>query len=210
MIKKNQIYLILSIIVFVFSCEMNRYSPFYSNLLRSYPREFVNHFPYKIYDGIVNYSTGTEFDVTGLFLLQKDSSKSFYVLQDSLKKIAIANYSAQDTCLFVVNKFTNEQNLTKEKKVESEEISKYFQKECLKEKLPIANFWGIYHENINTSPQLPKDFNIYVLDAKKGLYWDKKHISKGKYMPDFWKHGFSKGIALNENTHEIIYWFVLW
>ena len=29
-------------------------------------------------------------------------------------------------------------------------------------------------------------------------------------MPLAWKHGYSKGIAINKKEYKIIYWFVIW
>lgn len=210
--KRNKFivtFLLCVVIILTFSCN-NHYSVYYSNLIKSYPSDFVNHFPKKIIKGRIHVTGNGEYDVTRLFLLLKDATKNYSTFKDSINKKVIAKYSAQDTCLFVVNRFTTEQNFTLENKANDKDIANYLKKKCLKNKIPIPNFWGFYDENITTIPKLPKNFNIYVLDAKKGLFWDKKHISNGEYMPDFWKHGYSKGVAMNDKTHEIIYWFVLW
>ncbi len=206
---KKILYGIL-IALFVISCETRSYSPEYSNTLRNYPNDFIKHFPYKISNGILHETTNPQLDVIRLFLIINDSTQKFKILKDSLDKISIAKYSAQDSCLLIVNKFTTEQNFSIEKKANEKVIQQYLKKRCLRNKMPIPNFWGLYEENLHTLPQLPKDFDIYILEAKKGLFWDEKHRSSGEYMPDYWKHGYSRGIAMNDKTHEIIYWFVLW
>ncbi len=208
-ILKNILILLLGII-FVYSCTPNRHSSYYRNLISKYPKRFIGHFPKYITNGIIDKTDNGEYDVTRLFLLQKLEEDSINKLKDSIEKISLAIYDSNDTCLFIINKFTNEKNYTWPKKAPDNEIYNYLQKECLKNKIPIPNFWGLYEEDFKTPLHLPYEYKIYVLESRKGLYWDKKHRSNGEYMPDDWKHGYSKGVAMNDKTHEIIYWFVLW
>jgi hypothetical protein len=197
------------IIIFFSSCEVNHYSMVYRQVIKSYKLEFINHFPSDIIKGKIDETKNGKYDVTRLFLLVQDTTENFNKLRDSITKISKAKYLATDTCLFIINKFTTEQNFTTEQKVNVKEINNYFKSNCVKNNLPIANFWGLF-DNTTSLCKLPDSYNIYVLEAKSGLYWDEKHRSNGKYMPENWKHGYSKGVAMNDKTHEIIYWFVLW
>ena len=202
-------HIIIILLLVVFSCLPRRYNE-YRTIIDKYPDVFVNHFPKYIIEGVLDQTENGELDITRLFLLQKLEEDSFNKLKDSIEKISLAVYDGNDTCLFIVNKFTNEQNYTWSKKASDNEINNYLQKQCLKNKMPIPNFWGLYEEDFKTPLHLPSEYKVYVFESKKGLYWDKKHRSNGEYMPDYWKHGYSKGVAMNDKTHEIIYWFVLW
>ena len=114
-------------------------------------------------------------------------------------------YSPKDSCLLVVNMYSNEKNYFNSFKTKDET---YLKKKCLNNKLPIPNFWAMDLKG-NGITKLPDDFDIYVFEANHKIL-DKKYISKNVYMPDYWEHGYSKGVAINDKTHEIIYWFVLW
>ena len=207
---KTKIINIILVITFItISCDNKKESTYYNNLRQKYNPIFVSHFPKTIEKGHIDITENGEYDVTRLFLTIKNSITNFKSITDSIKNNSVANYSAKDTCLFVVNKFTTEQNYTQKRKANLKDISSYLDSKCLLNKVPIANFWGLY-ENSETLCNLPENFNIFVLETKKGKFWDAKHISNGKYMPNYWKHGYSKGVAIDESTDEIIYWFVLW
>ncbi len=195
--------------IFLFvSCVSNNESTYYKNLLKRYPRVFIDHFPKSIRKGRIHVTETGEYDVSRFFLIV-DSIYNIQSLANSLKTTTKVIYHSNDTCLFIVNKFTTEKNLTIDKKADKNDVKFYFNSKCLINKFPVPNFWGLY-ENPKTACNLPEDFIIYVLDSKKGKFWDKNHRSNGIYMPEYWKHGYSKGVAINEKTQEIIYWFVLW
>lgn len=210
--NKFKILFSIHILLFLlFSCKSSGNSEYYKQLISSYSPEFVGHFPGEIRKGRVDLIENGEYDVTRLLLLIEEPESQVISIEDSLIKKALAQYSSSDTCLFVVNKFTTEKNYSQQNKATLKDIDKYLNSECIHDKLPIANFWGLFKtSDVLSLSQLPDGFKIYVLDAKKGLYWDQSHRSSGKYMPDFWKHGFSKGIAINPERHQLVYWFVLW
>jgi len=209
--RKNIIILVIEsflLLGVIMSCKF--YNVEYNNIIKNYPDEFVAHFPKLIKDGTVIWTDNPNYEGTVLFLLQKDTTENYYNLKNKIKKFAKAIYHADDSCLLVINKFTTIQNLPYKPKAKKKEIIEYVNKDCLKNKLPVPNFFEIYENEEATLSRLPKEFDIYVLEAKKGLFWDEKHRSSGEYMPDYWKHGYSRGIAMNDKTHELIYWFVLW
>lgn len=57
---------------------------------------------------------------------------------------------------------------------------------------------------------VPKDLDIYVIEAKPGYYI--KHVIKDKYTESLkeWEHGFSRGIAISKEIERIYYWTMIW
>ncbi|MCB9326734.1 MAG: hypothetical protein H6571_23605 [Lewinellaceae bacterium] len=209
-------YIIFSIFLFFnFSCEQTDIDrDRFKKELEFFNHDFVNHFP-DISDGKFStyISKDGKFDVTEVFLLNNFNRKNysendFFNMFNSLKNSTKTIYSAGDTCLLVVNMFTTATNISDRTKASSKEL-KIFETKCLLGKLPVPNFWPL-KKNDTTRCKLPNKFVLFVLDAKSGVYWDKRYLTDGKYMPDEWKHGYSKGIAMNNETFEVIYWFVIW
>ena len=58
--------------------------------------------------------------------------------------------------------------------------------------------------------QLPDDFQIYVLDAQKGNYYNEEFPSRWIELTGEWKHGYSKGYAYSTKRNIIIYWAEIW
>ena len=77
------------------------------------------------------------------------------------------------------------------------------------DKLPIPNFWSLDLDK-DTRCKLPLGFELFVLESQSGVFWDKKFLTEDHYMPETWKHGYTKGIAMNSKTFEVIYWFAIW
>ena len=195
------------IILFVSSCHQeHRMNNQFLEQISDFNNAIVKHFPselkgmYKI--AIFN---DTQNDVSFIMLLNQYDKQTYNRLKDSLIKQSKVKYNPKDSCLLVVNMYSNEKNYFNSFKTKDKS---YLKKECLKDKLPIPNFWAMGFDSKNIT-KLPDDYNIYVFEASHDII-DEKYLSKNVYMPDYWKHGYSRGIAMNDNTHEIIYWFVLW
>ena len=181
-------------------------------LAKSYfKNNFLEHFP----DSIKKLPTQLIVDTNAISdhprIILYDWRNSDVI--DSLTNIyssqAIKVYDAEDTCLLVVNRFTNENNWhlrNKYKYVDNGKISR----NCYSDKLPIPNFWDSPYVAHDTEMRLPKDFKVYVLEAKSGKYWDDKHLTTGKYMPEGWKNGYSKGVAISKDKKVAVYWFIIW
>ncbi|NPA43650.1 MAG: hypothetical protein GXO27_06465 [Chlorobi bacterium] len=174
----------------------------------------LSNFPSKVRNHFKNLSNNYYYlpvfndyahDVTNILVAYRLDSLDYHEIKDSIEKISLAKYHASDSCVLVVNMYSNENNYFSSYKTKD---TGYLKKKCLKNKLPIPNFWAMDYKTQNL-PRLPEEFNIYVFEASdKPL--GKKYISKNVYMPDYWQHGYSRGVALNDKTGEIIYWFVLW
>ena len=124
-------------------------------------------------------------------------------------KQALVRYKANKSCLLVVNRFTIKENWHlnyKSKYGDKNDIDR----DCYEGLYPVPNFWDSQYITNDTESRLPKDFLIYVLEAHSGKFWNDKYLTKGKYMPEAWKNGYSKGVAISKKRKVIIYWFIIW
>ena len=128
---------------------------------------------------------------------------------DLLKKYSLKIYNSSDSCLLVLNRFSDSSNYGYPK-IECIDTSKII-RECYKDKYPVPTF---YNQNVfytsETAYHLTNDFTIYVFESKKGIFLPKEQLPKNKYMPEEWEHGISKGVALSEKQNVIIYWLIIW
>lgn len=176
-----------------------------------YKQSFINHFPIDIQSLPVTITVDTNAipDPVRFMLCQKLDRDEFDTITNYLNTHSRIKYQANESCLLVVDRFTTKENRhlrNKYKYVDKNQISR----DCYKDKLPIPNFFDSDYLSDKTESRLPKDFTIYVLEAKSGKYWDETHLTKGKYMPEGWKNGYSKGVAISKKKDVIIYWFIIW
>ena len=206
-IKKN-IYFIVIITLF-FSCNTNKSFNKFLKFKNSFNKEFVLHFPSEIdRDFGFNESSSCEVDNIRLTFFMKVNKDSISILKNIYKKKSKAVYSASDSCLLIANRFMNNDNYGYLKI--KDEHYKVINRECYSDKLPIPNFWHNRYTTDSTDCKLPPDSEIYVIDAKKGEFTEKKILSKRKDMPLEWKHGVSYGVAISESKSVIVYWTVMW
>ncbi len=176
-----------------------------------YKPSFINHFPIDIQSLPVTITVDTNAipDPIRFILSQELNKGEVDSVFNYLDKHSKAKYLANDKCLLVVDRFTTRENrhlTNKYKYVDKSIISR----DCYKNKLPIPNFFDNDYFSNKTESRLPKDFTIYVLEAKSGKHWDDGHLTTGKYMPQEWKNGYSKGIAVSKKRNTAIYWFIIW
>lgn len=136
-------------------------------------------------------------------------NESFKIEKERLTQLSIATYYADNDSLLVLNRFSTHENYGYPDK--SEIKPELIAQDWVNDYLPVPNFWNFsrYQTN-NTVSRLPNDFKIYVFEAKPGIHIDKQRLVKGGYMPEKWKHGYSKGVAISEERREIIYWVIIW
>ena len=96
------------------------------------------------------------------------------------------------------------------------------EKKCYDDKFPIPNFyefsynaenetiWQFDESVIKTECKLPVDYEIFVLEAKKGKFVNDSLLSEETMMPKSWEHGLSKGVAIDKANSIIIYWLNIW
>ena len=202
-----KVFISTLIISLLLSCNNKATDYDFQKQIAKFDKTIKKHFPNKLV-GLYTSSVfnDTYHDVTSIILLnQFDNEKLFNKIKDSLINLSIAKYTPRDSCLLVVNMFTKENNYFNSFKTND---TSYLKKNCLKNKLPIPNFWSLDFRSKNIT-HLPQDYNIFVFEASHNII-DKKYISENVYMPSYWKHGYSKGVAINNKEKKIIYWFVLW
>ena len=123
-----------------------------------------------------------------------------------IKNMSIDFYSSKDTCLNIVYLYSDTEIFKHKKRLKHLKLNF----DCIKNKYPIPNFvFETIYYNEYTKCHLMEDFNIYVLEAKKGLFVKEQEICEN-IMPNEWKHGYSKGAAISEEKKVIIYWVVVW
>lgn len=216
----RNVYLWIVLLYLAFSCNVNKEEEekndsanfekiyvAYQQYKSFFDSSFIDHFPQKINGKQVTLIVDTNAlsDHPRLMVYTKIMELSL----DTLLERVVASYQADDSCLLVVNRFTVRENWhlrSKHNYVDKSLISK----ECYKDKYPIPNFWDSDYVTLDTETRLPKDFTIYVLEAKSGEFWDENHRTNGRYMPEEWKNGYSKGVAISEKRNTIIYWFIIW
>ena len=81
------------------------------------------------------------------------------------------------------------------------------------ETVPIPNLPKIFNNSELLIKQEKIDimnFDIFVLDAKPGIFVEKELLSETKNLPEDWKNGYNKGIAINSSESQILFWFEIW
>lgn len=185
----------------------------YKESLSFFKDDFVSHFPDGNLENDLSFqfqtNTSKDFDCIYLQFSAVFEEKKVSQLLDSLAKVSLATYRSTDTCLLIVNRFHSKKNLVELLKV-TEEDNKRIDWDCLNNKLPLPNFYLSHYTSKGTECGLEDDFILYVLDARHGKFWDDKYLYGGKFMPNLWEHGYSKGIAISKMKKAIIFWFVIW
>ncbi len=60
-----------------------------------------------------------------------------------------------------------------------------------------------------TTEFLGDDFDIYIVDSKKGKYIPNRHLAK-TICSEYWSHGFTRGVAISKKKGLAIYWVQFW
>lgn len=218
-------------LVFVFGCVNSDKNQFKKRLIEKYEKEYIearSQFPEKFVDhipkefGYDNYITDAwsvdpsdEFSIK-LFTYISDKKVDKTIKKYTLKSEAI--YSANQECLFILNRFSNMQNYGY---LDISEVNQnLINRDCYKDKYPVPNFWGkseiqtdstkfhLYSDSTKT--HLPADFKIYVFDAEPGKFLSKEKLTDGTFMPDKWKNGYSRGVAISKKRQVLVYWVIIW
>ena len=208
-IIKNAVLIVL-VLNAVQACSGNRLSVIdqeYENSKKIFPEELISHFPENIGE---NYITHTEIVSPEAGIVRLDLTVKFDPA-DKIKELldsAVAVYRSEDTCLLVANRFAKREKygFVDPEDVDTAKISRF----CYEDKYPVPDFWQSDHYSDSTECKLKKGFLLYVLDSKPGIYMPAKYLSSDPYLPEKWKHGYSKGIAVNYNDRILIYWVIVW
>jgi hypothetical protein len=187
----------------------------YQEYKNKFEKKFIDHFPDSI----------TKFLNRSSIFSDRDEKKNDYALllyeygvsdaeiktvEDKFKTIAMVKYKSSDSCLLIVNRFETRHTI---ENYEFPEIrdSTLLNRSCYVNRLPIPNFINYEEYNQDRSLRLDDTFLIYVLDAKKVSSWENEFgMGPALQMPEHWKNGYSKGVAVSQEKQTIIYWTVIW
>ncbi len=128
---------------------------------------------------------------------------------DTIRKNSIAKYASDMDGLLVLNRFSTHSNYGYPNGNEID--PKIIDLDCYKDLYPIPNFSNFSaYQTDKTECRLQEGFSIYVLESEVGRFLSEEKLTNGKYMPEYWKHGYSKGVAVNESEKIMIYWVIIW
>lgn len=60
---------------------------------------------------------------------------------------------------------------------------------------------------------VPSDLMVYVIDARSGNFWKNKEAAESEPrpgLPENWKHGYSKGVAISRSCKRVCWWVMAW
>jgi len=215
--KMKLIFPTLLSIVLVVGClaQNSRYNQLFHSI--HLPSGLVNHFPLDVDDSITfRFYFNTEpvlnkFTSKLVFIyleIEYDNIDSIISLFDKKK---IAQYKFSDSCNLTLNNFQRNSG-----------YSSYYGKEWLYEnwlnecqdsfsgKYPIPNFIGVGDIDHRDDRGISDGYDIYVIESKQGQFFEDRYYSNPIIMPENWKRGHSKGLAIDVDTKKVIYWSVVW
>lgn len=206
---------LLLILLFVLSCNNHKrgsqlasFNKDFNEAKQSFPDSLVDHFPKTIaLPAHYGHDLGSDDMNISLQLNLQLDGVDVDSIESSLKARALANYRADDSCLLVVNRFVRSTewglNNTYKKSMDRPE-------NCRDSYFPIPNFWSNEVNSSETVSRLPSEYEIYVLGAKAGVFSNDLNRKWGRYMPESWRDGYSKGVAINKSDGTVIYWTTIW
>jgi hypothetical protein len=136
-------------------------------------------------------------------------SDQFDSIKTHLEEMKIEPFKFNDDCNMVILKF--QRNAVSSVYQGKEWLYNKWVKdlnECDSLNGPIPNFSDIGDEKLKYG--ISKNFNLFVIEAKSGIYFNEKYYEGEHILPSDWEHGYSKGVALNSNSKEVIHWLIIW
>lgn len=213
--KMKKIPLFLIILFLINNCTKNNFdNPDYDKFKRNFNKTLINQFPKDIEteEHTLSCKLDLEKDNVGLLLREYNlPDEKLLKINKSLTKNYIAKYNSSEHCLLKVNMFETAKTYD-DFKVTIVKDSLLLQKSCYRNKYPIPNFVEYDNSEYNLKPSnvWKENYDIYVLNAKPGNHFKKFDLKPNPQMPEKWKNGYSKGIAINNVTKTVIYWSIIW
>lgn len=184
----------------------------FSEYKSEFASSFINQFPDTIKYPNTNVisNTNRKKNDIGLLLYEYGVDKNeINNIKKNIIDVAIAKYKSDEACLLIVNCFETEEsysNFTMVEAIDSLEI----EKSCKEKLYPIPNFIGSNYSKNKNGLKLDESFDIYVLEAKAGNHFEEFKLQPSPQMPNKWKNGYSKGIAISLKNESVIYWSIIW
>ena len=159
--------------------------------------ELIDHFPKEI---------ANEKNVYQGFNLLECFMVCFDLLDNDIKSIlnmhidsGYAQYNANDSCLFVIQRELAESNSLKRK----------YNNKC-ESHLPIPDFSTLVTLDDDELGKLPKDFELFIIETSSGIFLKKDLLRPLRSMPSGWENGISRGVAVSIKRKAVIYWLSIW
>jgi hypothetical protein len=186
----------------------------YEDGLKNFESAFVDHFPkdFNSENSTLHLSDDINTSHPGIWLKTEIESSYADTLLNFLQAKSIASYSPSDSCLLVVDSHLTEDNwLTYDKTERNGREARIINKDCHKGVLPVPKFWtGGLFETKDTKVGIKNTYRLFVLDSKSGPFRNLDSLPNGKYTYQGWDHGYTKGIALDRDREQVIFWFDIW
>tara|TARA_R110002167_G_C12412589_1_gene628078 strand:+ start:80 stop:670 length:591 start_codon:yes stop_codon:yes gene_type:complete len=161
---------------------------------RALSYELTDHFPSHLKADkqlSISYPAGAYANgMANMIFSHKVDSTDFNTVTRKLKLSKIKTYQPTDSIFIIIG-----DSLDYSKKISG---------------IPIPSFQSYERDFGLNSKYLTDNHNLYVLEYKPGQYMDKEYLTSKNKLPEKWKNGFSRGIAINESQRELIYWTCVW
>ncbi len=186
--------------------------------MQFFEKDLVSHFPAELPDSCwyITTVTGTDtlemagFGVDKLFMTY--SLSQYRNIATQFRNLPNTTYLANDSSLLLIFDYCDVMEIEgrtyrNQEPPERQALAKH--NVTTASSLPVPLF-EIDEYKGKTMSGLTEDFKLYVLDAKPGKYIDEKYLQECECLPEKWKHGYSKGIALSDEKQVVIYWVIIW
>lgn len=213
--------IIIAMGIYLGSCYSPYFKYTYKQRLSVYEDSLVDHFPKKFKGGILQAQRlssippeKNSFHYHGFFAAKTYKEKDYNVLHSQIDSITKKVYEITDTNLLVF-KYMDSVACPGSKYPITE---KPYMKELAKRnltlggRLPVPWFTNKDHYNgEDILDYYDPSFKLHVIDAQPGIYLpEEKLYDSSKCMPEKWRHGFSRGVALCDKTRQAIFWIIIW
>jgi len=206
--------IILSLFLILISCNPSHknYTDFYKNISEHFNSSFFNHFPDRINEAegcffkFIPPNKSNENGGCGGFLKINTSKDFITSLETKLIETSLEVYKSNDRCNLFVNLF----QLDTAGKI----FLEHYLEICKNDNTPLPQL--VDRLSFTTNNYFSKDgflndeFNYYIIESQKGKFVESEQLSNGIGLPDDWKNGFTRGIAINSKSNIAIYWFEIW
>jgi hypothetical protein len=216
---KTKLLTIIIILLFTISCKNEEngkseiFKKRYKEILRKFPDSLTTHFPLSDIDETF-YSFEADEKYHGFwtkFLIAYDYKNQELDFNLSKYHKIESNYLMIFDYRDSIQSFENPKRFFIDR---DSELKKQMKQRNLKVKngLPVLYFGDYFQNELNRNEfGLPEGFEIYLIDTKPGKYLaDKYLLNNCSCLPQKWKHGYSRGFAVNDEEQSIIYWIVIW
>lgn len=221
---RNLIILPLVVMILTAGCQnidvKKQMQQDYKRSISFFDNDLVNHFPSKLCDSS-GYQTNVLrkynlaklcFATSKITLWKPFMSSQYKAMVLKYTKLSNTIYEANDSSLLLVFSYCDVVEI--EGKIyrdqappERQALAKH--NVTTANSLPVPLF-EIDEYKGNTMSGLTEDFKLCVLGAKPGKYIDEKYLQECECLPEKWKHGYSKGVALSDKRQVVIYWVAVW